>query len=173
MKYMGLDVGDKTIGVALSDALLITAQGIKTIMRTNIKKDTDEIINLIDENEVKKIIIGLPKNLNGTDSIQTEKVYSFKEKLENKLRSTGRSETELIFWDERYSTVIAQNILIEADVTRKKRKEVIDKMAAVVILQSYLDFSKNKPDSSIWILGEEPYGKQKKSTKWKAEGKRS
>lgn len=144
MKYMSLDVGDKTIGVAISDALLITAQGKKTIMRTNIRKDTDEIISLIDENEVEKVIIGMPKNLNGTDSIQTEKVYNFKEKLENKLRSTGRAGVELHYWDERYTTVIAQNVLIEADVSRKKRKEVIDKMAAVVILQSYLDYSKNK-----------------------------
>lgn len=144
MKYMGLDVGDKTIGIAISDALLITAQGLKTLKRTNIKSDTNEIISLIDHNEVERVIIGVPKNLNGTDSIQTEKVYQFKEKLENKLRSTGRQKIELTFWDERYTTVIAENILIEADMTRKKRKDVIDKMAAVVILQSYLDFCKNK-----------------------------
>lgn len=144
MKYMALDVGDKTIGIALSDTLFITAQGLKTLNRTNIKADTGEIIKLVDENNVSRVIVGVPKNLNGTDSIQTEKVYHFKEKLENKLRSTGRQNIEIIFWDERYTTVIAENILIEADLTRKKRKQVIDKMAAVVILQSYLDYCKNQ-----------------------------
>lgn len=144
MKYMGLDVGDKTIGIAISDALLITAQGLKTLNRTNIKSDTGEIINIIDHNDVERVIIGVPKNLNGTDSMQTEKVYQFKKKLENKLRSTGRQKIELTFWDERYTTVIAENILIEADMTRKKRKSVVDKMAAVVILQSYLDYCKNQ-----------------------------
>ncbi len=139
MKVMGLDVGDKTIGVALSDELLITAQGLKTIMRVGIKKDTNELIDIIDQNDVNKIVVGIPKNLNGTDSIQTEKVYQFKEKLENKLRSTGRQNIELVNWDERYSTVIAESILIEADMSRSNRKKVIDKMAAVVILQSYLD----------------------------------
>lgn len=143
MKVMGLDVGDKTIGVALSDELLITAQGLKTIMRVGIKKDTNELLEIIDHNNVNKIVVGIPKNLNGTDSIQTEKVYQFKEKLENKLRSTGRQNIEIVGWDERYSTVIAENILIEADMRRSNRKKVIDKMAAVVILQSYLDYLKN------------------------------
>lgn len=142
MKIMSLDVGDKTIGVALSDELLITAQGVKTILRSNIKKDTGDIISIIEENNVNKVIVGLPKNLNGTDSIQTEKVYQFKEKLVNKLRSTGKPDIEVIFWDERFSTVIAENILIQADMSRKKRKDVIDKMAATVILQSYLDYIK-------------------------------
>ncbi len=143
MKYMGLDVGDKTIGIALSDELHLTAQGLETLQRTNIKSDTDRIIKIMEEQGAEKIIIGVPKNLNGTDSIQTEKVYKFKEKLENKLKSTGRKGIELISWDERFSTVIAENILIQADLTRKKRKKVVDKIAAVVILQSYLDYIKN------------------------------
>ena len=139
MKYMGLDVGDKTIGIALSDPLLITAQGLKTLQRTNIRKDTGELIGIMDENHVNRVVIGVPKNLNGTNSIQTDKVYQFKEKLENKLKSTGKKDIELVFWDERYTTVIAENVLIQADLSRQKRKEVIDKMAAMVILQSYLD----------------------------------
>ncbi len=139
MKYMGLDVGDKTIGIALSDPLLITAQGLKTLQRTNIRKDTGELISIMDENQVNRIVIGMPKNLNGTNSIQTDKVYQFKEKLENKLRSTGKKDIELVFWDERFSTVIAENVLIQADLSRQKRKQVIDKMAAMIILQSYLD----------------------------------
>lgn len=143
MKIMGLDVGDKTIGVALSDELFITAQGLKTIMRTGIKKDTNELLSIIDENDVNIIVVGIPKKLDGTNSIQTEKVYAFKEKLENKLRSTGRQHIKLQDWDERYSTVIAENILIQADVSRSNRKKVIDKMAAVVILQSYLDSIRN------------------------------
>jgi len=143
MKYIGLDVGDKTIGIALSDELHLTAQGLKTLQRTNIKNDTDKIIEILEEHGVGKIIIGIPKNLNGSDSVQTKKVYKFKQKLENKLKSTGRKEIELISWDERFSTVIAEDILILADLTRKKRKSVIDKMAAVVILQSYLDYLKN------------------------------
>jgi len=136
---MGLDVGDKTIGIALSDPLLITAQGLKTLQRTNIRKDTGELISIMDENQVNRIVIGMPKNLNGTNSIQTDKVYQFKEKLENKLRSTGKKDIELVFWDERFSTVIAENVLIQADLSRQKRKQVIDKMAAMIILQSYLD----------------------------------
>ncbi len=143
MKYIGLDVGDKTIGIALSDELHLTAQGLKTLQRTNIKNDTDKIIEILEEHGVGKIIIGIPKNLNGSDSVQTKKIYKFKQKLENKLKSTGRKEIELISWDERFSTVIAEDILILADLTRKKRKSVIDKMAAVVILQSYLDYLKN------------------------------
>lgn len=139
MKIMALDVGDKTIGVAVSDSLLITAQGITTIERVGIRKDADKVIQLVKEYDCQTVVVGLPKNLNGTDSIQTEKVYEFKEMLENKMKSTGLSQVKLVYHDERFTTVIAERILIEADVSRKKRKMVIDKQAAVVILQSYLD----------------------------------
>lgn len=139
MKIIALDVGDKTIGVALSDELLITAQGLMTIERVGIRKDTDKVIHLVKEHNCGTIVVGLPKNLNGTDSIQTEKVYEFKTMLENKMRSTGMKDVEIVFQDERFTTVIAERILIEADVSRKKRKQVIDKQAAVVILQGYLE----------------------------------
>ena len=139
MKKMALDVGDKTIGVAVSDPLLITAQGIMTIERVGIKKDTTKVMELLKEHECDTVVIGLPKKLDGTDSIQTEKVYEFKERLENKLRSSGMADIKLVYQDERLTTVIAERVLIEADVSRKGRKKVIDKQAAVIILQSYLD----------------------------------
>ena len=135
---MALDVGDKTIGVAVSDSLLITAQGITTIERVGIKKDTTQVMDLINEYDCGTLVIGLPKKLDGTDSIQTEKVYEFKEKIENKLRSSGMGEVTIEYQDERLTTVMAEKVLIEADLSRKRRKEVIDKQAAVLILQSYL-----------------------------------
>ncbi len=135
---MALDVGDKTIGVAVSDSLLITAQGITTIERVGIKKDTTKVMDLIKEYDCGTLVIGLPKKLDGTDSIQTEKVYEFKEKIENKLRSSGMGEVTIEYQDERLTTVMAEKVLIEADLSRKRRKEVIDKQAAVLILQSYL-----------------------------------
>ena len=138
-KKMALDVGDKTIGVAVSDALLITAQGITTIERIGIKKDTTKVMEMIKEHDCDTVVIGLPKKLDGTDSIQTEKVYEFKERLENKLRSSGMADIKLVYQDERLTTVMAEKVLIDADVSRKKRKQVIDKQAAVIILQSYLD----------------------------------
>lgn len=138
-KKMALDVGDKTIGVAVSDALLITAQGITTIERVGIKKDTTKVMEMIKEHMCDTVVIGLPKKLDGTDSIQTEKVFEFKERLENKLRSSGMADIKLVYQDERLTTVMAEKVLIDADVSRKKRKQVIDKQAAVIILQSYLD----------------------------------
>ncbi|MEA4988172.1 MAG: Holliday junction resolvase RuvX [Anaerovorax sp.] len=144
MKCISLDVGDKTIGVAVSDGLLLTAQGLMTIERVGIRKDADKVIQLIKEHGCSTVVIGLPKNLNGTDSVQTEKVYTFKTMLENKLRSTGMADVQIVYEDERFTTVIAENVLIQADVSRKKRKEVIDKQAAVIILQSYLDRYRNQ-----------------------------
>ena len=139
MKKIGLDVGDKTIGVAVSDALNITAQGIMTIERVGIKKDTTKVMDLIREHGCDTVVIGLPKKLDGTDSPQTEKVYEFKNKLENKLRSSGMADVAIEYYDERLTTVMAERVLIEADLSRKRRKEVIDKQAAVIILQGYLD----------------------------------
>lgn len=139
LKFIALDVGDKTIGVAVSDALLMTAQGVTTIERVGIRKDADRVMQLIREHDCSRVVVGLPMNLNGTNSIQTDKVCEFKTMLENKMRSTGLSDIEIVFQDERFTTVIAENVLIAADMSRKKRKEVIDKQAAILILQSYLD----------------------------------
>ena len=138
-KKIALDVGDKTIGVAVSDPLLITAQGITTIERIGIRKDAGKVMDLIREHDCDTVVIGLPKKLDGTDSIQTEKVYEFKTMLENKMRSSGMSEIKIVYQDERFTTVMAEKVLIQGDVSRRKRKQVIDKQAAVLILQSYLD----------------------------------
>ena len=139
MRAISLDVGDKTIGVAVSDALGITANGLMTIDRIGIRKDADKVLALIKEYECGTVVIGLPINLDGSDSVQTQKVRDFRTMLENKMRSTGVKGVDVVFQDERFTTKIAENVLIEADVSRKKRKEVIDKQAAVIILQSWLD----------------------------------
>ena len=138
MKKLALDVGDKTIGVAVSDALNITAQGVTTIERVGIRKDSGKVMDYIREFGCDTVVIGLPKKLVGNDSPQTEKVYEFKKMLENKMRSSGMADIKIEFYDERLTTVMAEKVLIEADVSRGKRKKVIDKQAAVIILQGYL-----------------------------------
>jgi len=133
MKIMGLDVGDKRTGVAVSDALMWTAQGKEVIKSKGVKQDLKEISQLVEKYDVEKIVVGLPKNMNGTLGPRAKKVLKFVERLQKELN------LDIITWDERLSTVAAERTLIEADLSRKKRKEVIDKMAAVVILQNYLD----------------------------------
>ena len=135
MRSLGLDVGDKTIGVAASDLLGLTAQGIKTVRRTSIKTDLEELGKIISELDAKILVIGLPKNMNGTEGERCEVVRNFAEKVQKKF-----PEVKQIFWDERLSTVAAEKFLIgAADVSRKKRRKVIDKIAAVYILQGFLD----------------------------------
>lgn len=135
-RIMGLDVGNKTIGVAVSDPLGITAQGITTIRRKGIKSDFDELNKIITDYNVKKIVVGLPKNMNNTIGPQGEKVLHFVEKLRSKF------DLEIIMQDERLTTVSAERALISADVSRAKRKQVIDKVAATYILQAYLQKTK-------------------------------
>ena len=140
MRIMALDVGSRTIGIACSDALLMTAQGIETIRRTSIENDFNRLRELISEYEVHELVVGMPKNMNGTKGERAEKTEEFVEKMKAVI------DLPVTFWDERLSTVMAERQLIAADVSRKKRKGVIDKMAAVVILQGYLDrlqFSKS------------------------------
>ena len=134
LRYLALDIGDKTIGIAVSDLLGLTAQGIKTIRRISNKKDLQELGEIISEFEADTLIIGLPKNMNGTEGERCEIVRNFADKI-----SAAFPDIKQIFWDERLSTVAAEKNLIAADVSRKKRKQVIDKMAAVYILQGYLD----------------------------------
>ncbi len=138
MRFMGLDIGDRTIGVAVSDPLLISAQGITTIERIGIKKDTTKVLEMAKEYEVGTIVSGLPLMLSGEDSPQTLKVREFVERLQNKARSTGM-KLQFEFQDERFTTKIAEDVLIAADMRREKRKTIIDRQAAVIILQSYLD----------------------------------
>ena len=138
-RIVALDIGTKRIGVAVSDPLGITAQGLTVIERVGIRKDCDKIMDLIKEYECDVVVIGLNKRLDGSDTPQTEKVYEFKRMLENKMRSSKMGHIPIVFQDERLSTTEAEKILIEADVSRKERKKVIDKQAAVIILQRYLD----------------------------------
>ena len=140
MRIMALDVGSRTIGIACSDALLMTAQGIETIRRTSLENDFNRLSELITEYEVHELVVGMPKNMNGTKGDRAEKTEEFVEKMKAVI------DLPVTFWDERLSTVMAERQLIAADVSRKKRKGIIDKMAAVVILQGYLDrlqFSKS------------------------------
>jgi putative Holliday junction resolvase len=138
MRVLGLDIGDKTIGVAVSDPLLISAQGVMTIERIGVKKDTSKVLDLAKEYGVRTVVSGLPLMLSGEDSPQTQKVREFVEKLQNKARSLGM-KLEFVFQDERFTTKIAEDVLIAADMRREKRKTIIDRQAAVIILQSYLD----------------------------------
>jgi putative holliday junction resolvase len=134
-KVLGLDVGTKTIGVAVSDALGWTAQGVETIRRrpNHPEDDYARIQELIKIHDVSKIVVGLPKNMNGTIGPSGEACQNFANEIE---RFTGLS---VILWDERLTTMAAERTLISADVSRKKRKQVIDKLAASIILQGYLD----------------------------------
>ena len=136
-RIMGLDVGDKTIGVAVSDIMGLTAQGVKTVKRVGKKKDIEELKAIIAERQVNKIVSGLPKNMNGTLGPQGEKVIKFCELLQE---STG---IKVEYWDERLSTVAAERTLIEGNVRRENRKSVIDMVAASIILQGYLDRQRN------------------------------
>jgi putative Holliday junction resolvase len=136
-RIMGLDVGDKTIGVAVSDLMGLTAQGVKTIKRVGKKKDIEALKEIIKERQVNKIVSGLPKNMNGTLGPQGEKVIKFCELLEEE---TG---IKIEYWDERLSTVAAERTLIQGNVRRENRKGVIDMVAAVIILQGYLDRQRN------------------------------
>lgn len=141
---MGLDVGDRTIGIAISDALLITAQGKETLFRESIKQDIDRLIDWINEYDVTKIVVGLPVNMNGSMGPQSEKTKQFVSKIEKKLAHSTRitKKVEIVFWDERMTTMGANRMLIETDMSRKKRKNVVDTVAATLILQGYLDHEK-------------------------------
>ena len=140
MRIMGLDYGSKTVGVAISDPLGITAQGIETITRKDenkLRKTWARIEALIEENQVEKIVIGLPKHMNNDIGIRAEKSMEFAEMLK---RRTG---LEVQMWDERLTTMEAERTLIESNIRREDRKKYIDKIAAVFILQGYLDSVKS------------------------------
>ena len=136
MRIMGLDYGSVTVGVAISDALLLTAQGIEVIRRKQpdkLRQTLARIEELAKEYEVESIVLGYPKNMNNTIGERAEKSEEFAEMLR---RRTG---LEVILWDERLTTVAATRAMLEADMSRAKRKKIVDKMAATYILQGYLD----------------------------------
>lgn len=133
MRYLGLDVGSKTIGIAVSDLLGLTAQGITTIQRKSLEHDLLELEKYIKEYQAEAFVIGLPKNMDGSLGPTAELVQEFADVLQT------RFSLPLRFWDERLTTVSATRVLLEGDVSRKKRKQVVDKLAAVFILQGFLD----------------------------------
>jgi len=148
MRIMGLDFGSKTVGVAVSDPLGITAQGVETITRreeNKLRKTLARIETLIDEYQVEMLVLGYPKNMNDTIGERAKKTEEFQAMLE---RRTG---LPVALWDERLTTIEANEILIESGIRREDRKKVIDKVAAVIILQSYMssiDSIKGKPHQS-------------------------
>lgn len=136
MRILGLDYGSRTVGVAVSDPFGWTAQGIETIRRkdeNNLVATVLRLKEIIEQYKVEKIVLGLPKNMNNTEGERVELTKQFEKRL---LKEFG---IEIILWDERLSTIGANRVLQEANVSRKKQKTVIDKMAAVFILQGYLD----------------------------------
>jgi putative Holliday junction resolvase len=143
-RALALDVGDRRIGIAISDDLGITARGLSVYERVGDRKDAGALYEIIAENGASRVIMGLPLNLDGTDSVQTAKVREFAERLANRLRSGGMADVELILHDERFTTKIAEDVLREAGMSRKKRSGIIDAQAAVVILQDYLESVRGK-----------------------------
>jgi len=136
MRIMGLDFGSKTVGVAVSDPLLLTAQGVEIIRRkeeNKLRRTLARIEELIVEYGVEELVLGLPKHMNGTEGVRVELTEEFKDKLE---RRTG---LPVVFWDERLTTVAADKTMIEAGIRRENRKDYVDMIAAVLILQGYLD----------------------------------
>ena len=133
MRVMALDVGDKTIGVAISDALLLTAQGRPTLKRRNLESDIQELRRLVEENEVHEIVVGQPLHMDGTESTQSRKVARFAEEL-------GRSlNLPITFCDERLTSFEAEQHLEQMGLDWRRRREHVDKLAAMIILQNYLD----------------------------------
>lgn len=142
MRIMGLDFGSKTVGVAISDPLFLTAQGIEIVRRKSpnkLRQTLARIEELKEEYEVGKIVLGFPKNMNNTEGERCEKTLEFKEMLEK------RTGLEVVLWDERLTTVEADRTMMEGGIRREDRKKYVDKLAAVFILQGYLDLqSKNQ-----------------------------
>jgi len=139
---MGLDVGSQRIGVAISDELGMTAQPLTTIRRKSLEEDVREIKTIIEHYDVGKIVVGLPRNMNGTLGQQAETILKWIKTLQQKIR------LPMTTWDERLTTVGATRVLLEADLSREKRKKVIDKLAAVLILQGYLNRTGMQNDDS-------------------------
>lgn len=136
MRIMGLDYGSKTVGVAVSDSLLLTAQGVEIVRREKedkLRQTLARLEEIIKEYEIDKIILGYPKNMNNTEGIRCEKTKAFAQMLER------RTKLPVILWDERLSTVEAGRAMIEGNIRRENRKQYVDKLAAVFILQGYLD----------------------------------
>ena len=141
MRILGLDFGSKTVGVAVSDELLLTAQGVEIVRRkapAKLRQTLARIEELIAQYGVEKIVLGYPKNMNNTEGERCEKTKEFKEMLE---RRTG---LEVVLWDERLTTVAADQSMMEMGIRRENRKDYVDEIAAIFILQGYLDYLRNQ-----------------------------
>jgi putative Holliday junction resolvase len=139
VRIIGLDFGSKTIGVALSDELTITAQTLTSISRTTPERDLKAILEMISEYQASELVIGLPVNMDGSRGPAAAAVEEFSGRLRD------LTDIKIVHWDERLTTVAAERILLEGDLSRRKRKKVIDRLAAAIILQGYLDSRHPKP----------------------------
>ena len=138
MRILALDVGTKNIGMAICDPLGITAQSLPTIRRKGqTEKDVQFVTDAVKEYAVETIVVGLPKNMNGTEGPSCDMAKEFAAEVEKAV------DTPIVFWDERLTSRIAENAMIEADLSRKKRKQKVDSLAAILILQNYLDYLKS------------------------------
>ena len=140
MRILGLDLGSKTCGVAVSDGLMLTAQGIEVIRRkeeNKLRRTLARIADLVEEYKVDRIVLGYPKNMDGSVSKRCALSEDFAKKL------TARTGKEVVFWDERLTTVSAHEVMMEAGLTREEREKVVDKVAAVFILEDYMNSNKN------------------------------
>jgi len=136
MRYLGLDVGDRRIGVALSDETGTLATGLATLRRVGPRKDVRAVAELIRRHEAGEVVVGLPRRLDGGLGPQAQKVLAFMDDLR------PSAKVPLVPWDERFTSVMAEQALMEGDVSRRDRKDLVDKVAAILILQSYLDYRK-------------------------------
>lgn len=142
MRILGIDIGTKRIGIAMSDELFFTAQSSLTLYRNSPERDMEEIKRIIKENEVGEVVVGMPLNMNGSSGVKAKEAAEFADLLSKAVNIPVKT------WDERLSTVQAQRTLLDADLSRAKRRRVIDKLAAQVILQSYLD-SRRKGEDNV------------------------
>jgi putative Holliday junction resolvase len=143
MKVLGLDIGEKRIGIAISDELRYTAQGIKVLNRRGMDEDLKVIQEFIGAEKVSEVVVGLPKNMDGSLGEMAQKVLSFVSKMEESI------SVPVILWDERWTTAEANRLLLKADMSRNKRRMVIDKLAAVLILQGYLDSLEHREGEGV------------------------
>jgi len=152
MRYLGLDVGDRHIGVALSDETATLASGQPTLERVGPRKDPRAIAELVRRHGVGEVVVGLPRTLLGEIGPQAQKVLAFMEELRPVVK------VPVVDWDERFTTVMAEQALVEGHVSRRDRKAVVDKVAAVLILQNYLDYKKLAPHGADPAAGADPRG---------------
>jgi len=149
-RFLGLDIGTKTIGLALSDPLGMIATPTETLRRGKFMDDSKKLFVMVKQHDVGALILGLPLNMDGSEGPRCQSVRQFAANLLDSLEKAGQ-DLDIVFWDERLSTVSAHRVMIEADLSRKRQAEVVDKMAAAIILQGFLDhlsYAQRNPPTS-------------------------